>query len=373
VVHLYSTMSSTIALVEFDSNTLNPSRDIPVETPSHDRDHVSVHSTISVAPRHTDLLNDQDALSPDSFPKLQGGKALVVSLQLALSTCANSFATGLITLGIVEIAADLHLNPSLVYWPVLAYNLASSPLLIPFGAIADVFGARPICLLGSLSCGMMIIACGLARNGNELIAFRCLQGVAGAMFLPTSMSILSTTLASGKIRNIALASLGLSMVVGYAAGLVLGGVLLSTLGWRVGYFMCGGLQILLFGLGLWTIPSPPKADSARIPSSPFQKLRRRMDWVGALILCGCIGMLSYVLAMIAQDVASIRQPMNASLLTLSLLLVPAFISWMRYQERRNKPALIPSSLWKTTFTTICIVVAFANAEMQCMELLASLL
>ena len=361
-------VSSAIALVELESSRLSLPQ--PNTTVSFARESASVSSNVAVAPRRAELLVRQDALA-DASPTLRGGKALIVSLQLSLSMMANSLTTGIITIGIVDIAADLNLDRSLVYWPVLAYNLTSSPLLVPFGAIADVFGARPINLLGSLACGAFVTACGLSRDGNELIAFRCLHGVAGALYLPTAMSIISTALASGKLRNVALASLGLSMVIGYALGLVLGGVLLDTIGWRFGYFLCGGLQIALFVLGLWTIPSTPKADHAVSELSVFQKLRLRMDWIGALISCVCIGMLSYFLAMIAEDTTSIKRPGNIALLMLSVLLIPVFVGWMRYQERRGKPALIPSSLWKTTFTSICIVVTFANAEMQCMELLTS--
>ena len=285
----------------------------------------------------------------------------------------NSFTSGLVTIGVGEMAKDLELEQSLVYWPVLAYTITASPLLLPFGSMADVVGPRAVSLAGCLGCGISVLACGLAKTGAELIAFRCLQGVAAALFLPTSMSIISSGIGSGKLRNVALATLAFGQVLGYGLGLVAGGILLGTVGWRVGYYICGALQIALFFLGFWSIPSKVGSAPSVTGSEVLHRLRDEIDWVGSAISCAAIGMLSYVMAMIAENSTSIKAPLNATLLALSLFAIPCFAFWMKHQEEHNRPALIPNSLWKTTFSCICIMITFSYAEMQAMELLASLL
>ncbi|KAI4153295.1 MAG: hypothetical protein LQ340_002413 [Diploschistes diacapsis] len=308
----------------------------------------------------------------NTIDRLRGGRAVLLGLQTTLVMLTNSFTTGLVTIGITEMAKDLSLDKSLVYWPVLAYTLTASPLLLPFGSAADVLGARAMSLAGCLGCGIFVLACGLVRNGSELIAFRCLQGAGAALFLPTSMSIISSGIEIGKLRNVTLASLALGQVLGYGLGLVGGGVLLSTVGWRAGYYICGAVQITLFVLGFWTIPSNPALTSKAAPSLILRRLWNEVDWVGSAISCASIGMLSYVLAAVAENSSSIKTPLNATLLTLSLLAIPCFAMWMNHQEKRGAPALIPNSLWNTTFSSICIMVTFSFAEMQAMELLASL-
>ena len=63
-----------------------------------------------------------------------------------------------------------------------------------------------------------------------------------------------------------------------------------------------------------------------------------------------------------------------ALLTVSLLLIPVFVLWVGRQERLQKPALIPNSLWrKLPFTTICLMVLLSYAVMQSMELFCGLL
>lgn len=355
---------ATTTITDTEFQTVIPLVPIPSHLPTlqDGKDHPQLESK--------DVTGSDHEVYPT---RLKGGKAIMVALQLMLVMVCNSFTMGLVTIGVTKIADDLHMNQSLVYWPAIVYNLTSSPLLLPFGSIADIVGARPVNLMGSLLCGIFVLSCGLARTGNQLIAFRGLQGVGAALYLPTSMSIISTALAIGKLRNIALASLGLGQVIGYGLGLVIGGVLIDTIGWRTGFYICGALQLALFLLGSFTIPRAANPASNTAETAVWQKLRKQMDWTGALISCVSIGMLSYVLAMLAEDSTAIKKPWNITLLALSLLLVPVFVFWMRRQERHNKPAMIPNSLWTTAFTSICVMIAFSYAEIQCMEMLTSLL
>ena len=311
--------------------------------------------------------------SQERSGRLRGGRGLLLGLHMALVMMSNSFTTGLVTIGIKQMAEEVQLDKSLVYWPVLAYGLTASPLLLPLGSVADVLGPRYMNLAGCLGCGIFVLACGLSRNGSELIAFRCLQGVASALFLPTSMGIISSGIATGKLRNVAIATLSCGQVIGYALGLVLGGIFLGTIGWRSGYYLCGALQIALFALGFWAIPSSLFPSLTFGLSASLEKLKNEIDWIGSLISCVVIGMVSYVLAMIAEDSGAIKSPSNATLLAVSIAGLPCFALWMRHREKIGKPALIPNSLWKTTFTSICIMITLAFAEMQAVELLASLL
>lgn len=82
---------------------------------------------------------------------------------------------------------------------------------------------------------------------------------------------------------------------------------------------------------------------------------------------------SYVLAMLSSDIMEIGKLVNIILLCLSLVLIPAFITWMHRQEKLGKPALIPNSIWKNpAFSSVCIMVLLSTAVMNCMELFCSL-
>jgi MFS family permease len=137
-----------------------------------------------------------------------------------------------------------------------------------------------------------MMACGFARTGIELIMFRALQGVAISFCLPTSVAIVSNAVPTGRKRNVCFSVLGFVQPTGFSAGLVLGGVMLDTIGWRYGYYISGGLTLALFAVSIWVLP----ADQATGGRVNFSRLRKEVDWIAGLMSCACLSMFSYFLA-----------------------------------------------------------------------------
>jgi MFS family permease len=120
--------------------------------------------------------------------------------------------------------------------------------------------------------------------------FRAMQGIALAMCLPTSIGILTNTLPSGKRRNVAFACLGFGQTVGFAIGLVLGGVFVDTVGWRVGWYGCASLIFVLLLVGVFSIPKD------KLQQQPtLKRIMTEIDWIGALLATACLATMSYVL------------------------------------------------------------------------------
>lgn len=301
---------------------------------------------------------------------LPRGRSLIVIVQLAGINFITSFGNGLIAIGLPTIAAELHLAPNLLVWPTAAYALTSGSLLLLAGSFADVVGSRSVNLVGCFFVALFALLSGFSRSGIELIMFRALQGVASSLTFPTSVSIITSSIEPGQRRNIGLASLGLAMPLAFSIGLVLGGVLVTGVGWQVGFYIDGGLGFLLFLVGLWSLPAGTKAAT---PSSVWKRLANEIDWKGAAIASACLALLSYVLAALSADVAHIKNPVNIALLTLSLILAPLFVACMHRQEKAGTPALIPNSIWKKrAFTAVCLMVLISTAVTNCMELFSSL-
>ena len=121
--------------------------------------------------------------------------------------------------------------------------------------------------------------------------FRAMQGIAVSMCLPTAVSIITNSFANGQRRNLGLAFMGAGQCLGFLIGLVLGGLFIDTIGWRVGYYMCAAANFIFFILSFFGIPK----DRLAIPFT-WSRLRNDIDWIGALIACSCLALLSYVLA-----------------------------------------------------------------------------
>ncbi|OBT50084.1 hypothetical protein VE04_09082, partial [Pseudogymnoascus sp. 24MN13] len=297
----------------------------------------------------------------DGGPKQ--GRIVVIIAVLTGVNFLSSLTNGFITIGLPRISSELSLPEHLMVWPSAVYYLTSSTCLLLAGSIADVVGPRRINLAGCLLTGIFIIACGLARTGIEFIMFRAMQGIALSLCLPTSVAIVAKVAPSGRKRNIGFSCLGFVQPIGFSLGLVLEGAVLDIMGWRFLYYLSGGLSLALFITSLWILPR-----DAMIIGSVFTKLKREIDWLGALMASTCLVLFSYILATLTGAVSNIRQPTNIVLLLISIGLIPAFIFWEARRERLNLPALIPNSLWKNTvFTSVCLTVLFSNALANSME------
>jgi len=158
--------------------------------------------------------------------------------------------------------------------------------------------------------------------------------------------------------------------MGFSLGLVLGGVFVSTIGWRSGFYIGGALSASLFIVGIWTLPAD---HHVRSETPAPKRLAKEIDWIGAALASTTLAVFSYVLAVLSVDISRAKDATNIALLCLSASLVPAFIYWMRRREKAQKPALIPNGIWKNSaFTSICIMVLLAAAVMDGMEFYSNL-
>ncbi|KAJ5179266.1 major facilitator superfamily domain-containing protein [Penicillium capsulatum] len=276
---------------------------------------------------------------------------------------------GLLTIGLPWIAADLDLPDNLLLWPSSVYSLANGCCLLLSGSLADFIGNRIINLLGCFFLVTFVLACSVAQTGIQFILFRAFQGIATSMCLPTAFSILTDTMPAGQRRNIGFACLGLGQPFGFSVGLVLGGIFQSsTLGWRFGYYLCAGATFILAAVNFFKLPNDK-------PREPFTltRLRTEIDWIGVLLSSSCLGIISYVFAVITDNPSNIHHAENIALLFVAAAMIPGFWWWMKYREQNGMSALIPNTLWSNTaFASICVMVLCSWAVLNGMETILSL-
>ncbi|KAJ5883483.1 uncharacterized protein N7473_010369 [Penicillium subrubescens] len=296
-------------------------------------------------------------------------RAITLIATLTGITFVGSMSGGLLTICLPWIAADLNLPDNLLLWPASVYSLANGCCLLLAGSMADFIGNRIINLIGCTLLCAFILACSVAQSGIQMILFRAFQGIATSMCLPTAFSILTDTMPAGKRRNIGFACLGLGQPFGFSVGLVFGGLFQgSSLGWRFGYYLCTGITAILTVVNYFKLPQ----DKPREPFT-FQRLRSEIDWVGIVLSSSCLGIISYVFAVITDNPSNIHHPENIALLCAATTMIPAFLGWMSWREKNGKSALIPNSLWKNTaFASICVMVLLSWAVLNGTETILSL-
>ncbi len=161
------------------------------------------------------------------------------------------------------------------------YLLTLSALLILAGALADAFGRRKLFAIGLAAFGLTSMLCGLAPTMEFLIAGRLLQGAAGALLVPGSIALITTTF-EGEERGHAFGLWGAASAVTSLVGPFVGGMLVETVSWRAVFY----LNVPLIAVALW-------ATWRFVEESRDPQAGRRFDWLGAAVAAIAVGGLAF--------------------------------------------------------------------------------
>src|SRR6187431_2961974 len=143
----------------------------------------------------------------------------------------------IVNVALPSIELDLGFSQSGLEWVVTAYAIVFGGFLLLGGRLADLLGRRRTFMAGIGVFTAASVLCALSWSAGSLVAFRGIQGLGGALLAPAGLSLLMTTFAEGRDRNLALGIWGAASGSGGAVGVLLGGVLTSYLGWSWVFFI----------------------------------------------------------------------------------------------------------------------------------------
>jgi len=138
----------------------------------------------------------------------------------------------IVNVALPSIKVDLGFSQENLQWVISAYALVFGGFLLLGGRAADILGRRRMFIGGLVVFTSASLLAALAWNEPSLIGARAIQGLGAAIIAPAALSILMTTFAEGKERNIALGVWGAVGGFGAAAGVLLGGVFTDLLSWE---------------------------------------------------------------------------------------------------------------------------------------------
>src|SRR5438876_9444076 len=226
----------------------------------------------------------------------------------------------IVNVALPSIKSDLHFSPTNLQWVISAYAILFGGALLLGGRLADLLGRRRLFVAGLALFATASLLCGLAWSESSLIAFRAVQGLGGALLAPAALSLLMTTFAEGRERNLALGIYGAASGSGAAAGVLLGGVLTSYFGWSWIFFVnvpVGAAAIALAPVLL----RESRADLAH----------RHFDFAGAASVTG--GLMLFVYALTRATTDGWGSPVTVGLLSGAAALIAAFLAI----ESRSRP------------------------------------
>jgi len=146
-----------------------------------------------------------------------------VLILLALAQFMVVLDVSIVNVALPSVQKAFHMTQQDLQWIVTGYTLTFGGFLLLGGRAADLFGRRKIFMTGIFLFTLVSLADGLSQSGHQLILFRILQGLAGAMMSPAALSIILVTYKEGHERNVALSVWGAVAAGGAAVGVLLGG------------------------------------------------------------------------------------------------------------------------------------------------------
>ena len=234
----------------------------------------------------------------------------------------------IVNVALPSIQTDLGFSQENLQWVVSAYALLFGGFLLLGGRVADLVGRRRLFVAGLIVFTGASLLSGLAWGEAALIGARGLQGLGAAMITPAALSILTTTFAEGRERNMALGAWGGVGAFGAVAGVLLGGVLTEALGWQWIFFV--NVPVGLAGLALARVLLTESRD-ARV---------KTFDLPGAVLVTG--GLVTLVYAITQANSYGWGSFATIALFASALVVLAAFVAW----ESRNPEPLVPFSIFR---------------------------
>jgi EmrB/QacA subfamily drug resistance transporter len=245
-----------------------------------------------------------------------------------LAVCITAQLMVIIDTTVVNIALpaaqhDLGFSSADRQWVVTAYSLAFGGLLLLGGRLADLFGRRTMLMTAMVGFAAASALAGAATGFPMLVGARAVQGAFAAMLAPSALSQMSIAFADSRDRGKAFGIYGAVAGGGGAVGLVLGGALTQSIGWRWCLYVNVIVAVVAFVGAATVLPRNGRDRSIAV------------DWPGTAVIVA--GLVSIVYGLSQVSAHGWTSPRTLTLLIVGAALVVLFVGI----ERRSRHPLLP--------------------------------
>ncbi|MDB5058746.1 MAG: family efflux transporter permease subunit, partial [Chloroflexi bacterium] len=228
---------------------------------------------------------------------------------------------------------DLNASAADVQWVIEAYSLFLASLILVGGSLGDRYGRRRVYTLGVAIFSIASVICGLAPTVGVLIVARGVQGIGGALLVPGSLAIISSSFSGDTERGRAIGTWSAFTTLTSAGGPVLGGWLVQSVSWRAIFF----INVPIAALVLFLL-------ARHVPESKDDSISGPLDWAGAVAVT--LGLAALVYGFITWGSSGVTRSVVVSI-SIGVICLIAFV----LVEARSTAPMLPLSLFRSrTFT-----------------------
>ncbi|MFI6348900.1 MFS transporter [Streptomyces sp. NPDC050560] len=255
------------------------------------------------------------------MPDLSPRRRMLVLAICCMSLLMVSLDNTVLNVALPSLQTEMGSSVAGLQWTIDAYTLVLASLLMLAGSTADRLGRRRVFQAGLVVFVLGSLLCSLAPNLPSLVAFRMVQAVGGSMLNPVAMSIITNTFTDPRERARAIGVWGGVIGISMAAGPLVGGLLVDSVGWRSIFWL--NLPVGLAAL-LLTVKYVPESRAATA---------RRPDPVGQVLVIVLLAALTY--AIIEAPSAG----WSAPTVGFGALALAALCGLVGYESRRHEPLI----------------------------------
>jgi EmrB/QacA subfamily drug resistance transporter len=258
--------------------------------------------------------------------------------------------TTIVNIAIPDMIDSLHATLDQILWIINAYVLVYAVLLITAGRLGDLYGPKQLFLVGLTIFTLASAACGIASSPAQLIGFRILQAIGGAMLTPQTLSVITIIFPPAR-RGAAFGIWGAVAGVATVIGPTLGGYLVTNLGWRSIFYVnvpVGAFAIIMAALVM-----------------PNLQLNRRhqLDLLGTALATIGLFLLCYgLIEGQSHDWGKVWGPVTIPMVIVAGLLVLSVFMIGQFSARNTEP-LVPVRIFAdrnyTLMNGVVAAIAFA--------------
>lgn len=230
------------------------------------------------------------------------------------------------------IAADLRPSPTGLLWIIDVYPLIVAPLLVASASLGDRFGRKRALLTGLVVFTAASVMAGLSTSPGMLITARAIQGLGGALIMPSTMSLIRAVFPDRQERIRAIGVWSAVLAGGAAAGPLLGGVLVEQFTWHAVFLINVPILLAVLPFAIRILPESRHSDPP--------------PWDGLSIVGAAVGVLLLVFGLKEAARHGLTEPAAAGSLVVSVI---ALTTFTRRQLRASRPMLDVRLLARPTF------------------------
>ncbi len=279
-----------------------------------------------------------------------------IALIVASALFMQNLDSAVLATALPAMARDLHEDPARLGAAITSYLVALT-VFIPFSSwIADRFGAKRVFMFAILVFVLASVLCGRSQGLGELIAFRILQGMGGAMMVPVGRLLLLRDIPKNEMLS-AMAWLTMPALLGPVTGPPLGGILTDLFSWRAVFWINVPIGLIGVTLVAWKIPDvlprrpgPPDVVGLALTGLSLALLMFGLETVGRHVVPSVLSWAGLACGLVAGAFAirhcrRVKRPaLDLSLFSIATFRDPAIAGSMFRSGAGAVPFLIPVML-----------------------------